>query len=506
MFRNALAAIETGKMRRSGVMVAGGLSALAAGLAAALALSGNGAAATTTTTFAPTEDSYVSAANPTYNYGTSYSLRVDGSPIRQAYLKFVVSGLSGTVTNATLTVYANSTQSTGYAAHGTSNSWTESGITYENAPALGTAVDSSGPVTAGTWTQVNVTSLVQGDGTVSIGLDTSNATQLSLSSAQGAHAPQLSVTTSGSTTSTTSTTGTTSTTTTTTTTTSTTTTTTTPPPPGPCGSKAGQPSTISKVMWILMENKDYSSIYDNAAAPYETQIANDCGLATNYHAISHPSLPNYVALTSGSTQGITDDSGPSSHPVDADSIYHQAYPSAKGYAEAMTSTCQLSDGSDDAVRHDPWAYYIDGTAGNQRTECQADDVPMGTATSGNLHNDVQAGTLPSFSFVTPDLCNDMHDCSVATGDAYLANLVPTILAGPDYRSGKLAVVIVFDEDGGASGNQVYAAVISPFTAAGTTSNTNFTHYSLLRTTEEILGKPLLGNAASATSMRSAFGW
>jgi len=199
-------------------------------------------------------------------------------------------------------------------------------------------------------------------------------------------------------------------------------------------------------MWILMENKD-SSIYDNAAASYETQIANDCGLAINYHAISHPSLPNYVALTSGSTQGI----------------------------------------------------------GNQRTECQADDVPMGTATSGNLHNDVQAGTLPSFSLVTPNLCEDMHDRSVATGDAYLANLGPTILAGPDYQSGRLAVVIVFDEDGEASGNQVYAAVISPFTAAGTKSNTNFTHYSLLRTTEEILGKPLLCNAASATSMRSAFG-
>jgi phospholipase C len=258
-------------------------------------------------------------------------------------------------------------------------------------------------------------------------------------------------------------------------------------------------------MWILMENQNYSSIYGNANAPYETQIANQCGLATNYHAIGHPSLPNYIALTSGSTQGITDDSDPSSHPLDVPSIFHQAYPSAKGYAETMPSNCFLTNSGSYYVRHAPWAYYINGTVGNQRTECQTNDVPMGTYQSGNFHNDVVNGTLPNFSFVTPNGCDDMHDCSVATGDAYLANLVPTIIAGPDYQAGHLAIVIVFDENGGASGNQVYAAVISPFTVPGTQSATNFTHYSLLRTTEEILGVPLLGGAATAASMRTPFG-
>ncbi len=107
--------------------------------------------------------------------------------------------------------------------------------------------------------------------------------------------------------------------------------------------------------------------------------------------------------------------------------------------------------------------------------------------------------------MTPNLCNDMHDCSVATGDAYLHKLVPMILAGPDYRRGKLAVVIVFDENDGGSGNQVYAAVISPFTAPGKKVGKRFTHYSLLRTTEEILRKPLLRNAATAASMRASFG-
>jgi acid phosphatase len=254
-----------------------------------------------------------------------------------------------------------------------------------------------------------------------------------------------------------------------------------------------------------MENKNYSSIVGASAAPYENQIAQQCGLATNYRAISHPSLPNYIALTSGGTQGITDDRGPDSHPLDVPSIYHQAYPSAKGYAEGMSSNCATGGGTRYVVHRAPWPYYVNGAAGKQHTECLANDVPMGTVSGGNLHDDVVKGILPKFAFVTPDTCNDMHDCPVATGDAYLANLVPMILAGPDYQKGRLLVVITFDENARGSGNQVYTAVISPFTKPGTRSSTNFTHYSLLRTTEEILGLPLLGNAAGATSMRSAFG-
>lgn len=255
-----------------------------------------------------------------------------------------------------------------------------------------------------------------------------------------------------------------------------------------------------------MENKNYGDIYPNPSAPYETQIANRCGLATNYHAVTHPSLPNYIALTSGSAWGITDDAGPSSHPLDHPTIYGQAYPNAKGYAESMPSNCLLSDSGQYLVRHNPWAYYVNGSAGQQRTQCQANDKPMGTYQSGDLHGDVVNGTLPAFSMVAPNRCDDMHDCSVATGDAYLSTLVPFILNGPDYQAGHLAVVIVFDENGGAAGNQVYCAVISPYTAPGTQSAVNFNHYSLLRTAEEILGLPLLGNAQTAASMRAAFGW
>lgn len=274
---------------------------------------------------------------------------------------------------------------------------------------------------------------------------------------------------------------------------------------GPCGWLAGKPRALTKVMWILMENKTYSSIVGNSDAAFENKVARECGLATHYHAVSHPSLPNYVALTSGSTQGITDDDDPSSHPLDVPSIYHQVYPSARAYAESMRSNCKLSGSDNYAVRHNPWTYYVNGKVGPQRRECRKGDVPLGTTSSGALRRDVKRATLPRFSFLTPNTCDDMHDCSVSTGDAWLKKFVPFVLSGSDYGSGRLAVVITFDESGGGGRNKVYTAVISPYTVPGTRSSTDYTHYSLLRTTEEILGVRLLGKAAGAKSMRHAFG-
>lgn len=281
-----------------------------------------------------------------------------------------------------------------------------------------------------------------------------------------------------------------------TTTTAPTTTTTPPPPAGPCGTNSGTPA-INKVVWIWMENHDYSQIVGSSATPYENQLASQCGLATNYAGVSHPSLPNYIAATSGSTQGITDDAAPSSHVLNVPSIFGQV--ASKSYQESMPSNCLLSDSGNYAVKHNPEAYYTP-----VRTACNAGDVPMGTTSSGAFLSDLNAGSLPAFSFVTPNLCNDMHDCSVATGDAWLQSWVPKLFASPDYTSGHLAIFVVFDENDGSTGNHVYAAVASPYTAVGARSATSFSHYSLLRTTEEILGQPLLGSAASANSMAASF--
>jgi phosphatidylinositol-3-phosphatase len=265
---------------------------------------------------------------------------------------------------------------------------------------------------------------------------------------------------------------------------------------GPCVGTGTHPW---KVLWIVMENKNYSDVIGSSSAPYENALAAKCGLATNYHAITHPSLPNYIAMTSGSTHGVSDDGSPSSHPLSGASVFSQGRP-AKSYEESMPSSCYLSDSGLYRVHHNPEAYYT-----SVRTACKSGgDVPMGTVSSGSFHNALIAGKLPRFSLVTPNMCHDTHDCSVATGDSYLKSLVPAILAAPDYQAGRLALFLTWDENDGLSGNRVPTIVVSPHVPAGTRSGTRFTHYSLLRTAEELLGVPLLRNAQTAASMRAAF--
>lgn len=248
-----------------------------------------------------------------------------------------------------------------------------------------------------------------------------------------------------------------------------------------------------------MENHSYSQII--GGAPYITGLARQCGLASNYAAISHPSLPNYIAATSGSTQGISDDDPPSAHPIAAASIFSQltaARKSWRSYEESMPANCELSNAGEYAVKHNPAAYYT-GIA----SQCASSDVPLGTPSSGPLASALKRNTLPAFSFVTPNLCNDMHDCSVTTGDGWLRSWLLTIMATNTYRSGKLVVFVTWDEGEGDS-NQVATLVLSQWTRPGTRSARAFSHYSLLRTSEELLGLGRLGGAAAGASMRGTF--
>ena len=148
--------------------------------------------------FIPEADAYVNESNPTRNYGGSTSIRVDGSPIVISYLRFNVQGLSGTVSRVTLWVYANSSSSSGYTVSRVSDStWDEASINYNNAPPIGNEVGSSTAFSGGTWTTVDITSFVSGDGVVDMALSTSNSTAINLASREsGVNAPQLVIETS----------------------------------------------------------------------------------------------------------------------------------------------------------------------------------------------------------------------------------------------------------------------------------------------------------------------
>lgn len=275
---------------------------------------------------------------------------------------------------------------------------------------------------------------------------------------------------------------------------------------GPCGTTKTAPA-YRHVIWIWFENHSYSDIVGSSSAPYFNSIASECGVATNYHNLTHPSLPNYIAATSGvaGLQPFYSDCSPSVRcSSSGPSIFGQGE-AWKAYAESMPSNCDPSNSGDYAARHNPPPYYT------ALTNCSANDVPY-----RQLASDLAGNALPAFSFITPNLINDMHDGTIAQGDAWLRSNLPTILASPEYTSGTTVVFVTFDEgSGGQTGEgcaantsdgscHVLTIVISPSTAAGATSATLFNHYSLLATTEQLLGLPTLGQAVSAATMTGAF--
>ena len=267
-----------------------------------------------------------------------------------------------------------------------------------------------------------------------------------------------------------------------------------------------------------MENHSYDEIIGPAGssaagnAPYTNSLANACGLATNYHNVTHPSLPNYLSSVAGTTSGVQSDCAPADCPQTTPTLFGQldsVHRSWRGYDESMPTNCDTESVGNYAAKHNPAVYYP-----ALSSVCAASDVPMGS-TSGAFATALTSGALPAFSFVTPDICDDTHDCPIATGDHWLSTWVPRIVGSPAYRDGEVVLFITWDEGSGdstsgcatnttASDCHVATLVVSPSTPAGSRSGVLFNHYALLRTTEQLLGLGFLGAAAQATSMRTAF--
>jgi hypothetical protein len=261
-------------------------------------------------------------------------------------------------------------------------------------------------------------------------------------------------------------------------------------------SPAPTSATVTKVLVFVEENHTLAEM--QVGMPYAFGLAQQYGYATHYTAIRHPSLPNYVAITGGQTYGITDDNGPSAHPLGGASVFGQAIAAGKTaavYADGMPGNCATSNGgSNYAVKHNPWAYYA-----KERAECLKYDVPatqLGAAIAG--------GRLPNVGMVVPNLCNDAHNCSLGTADSWFRGWMTKIFAGPDWKSGHLAIVLTADEDDSSANNTVLTEVIHPSQQSHVVTSP-LTHYSLTRLYEDVAGVPHLFNAASAPSMATAFG-
>ncbi|HZY01498.1 MAG TPA: alkaline phosphatase family protein [Dermatophilaceae bacterium] len=257
-----------------------------------------------------------------------------------------------------------------------------------------------------------------------------------------------------------------------------------------------RPGAVTKVLVFVEENHSFSQMRSDM--PYTFGLARRFGYATHYTAIAHPSLPNYIAIAGGQTFGITNDDPPSANPVRATSAFGQAGASgntAAVYADGMPQNCATNDGGTRyAVKHNPWAYFV-----NERGTCQKYDVPV-----DQLGRAIATGTLPNVGMVIPNLCNDAHDCSLGTADTWFKGWMAKVFNGPDWKSGHLAVVLTADEDDRSAGNTVLTVVIHPSQRAHVVTAA-LTHYSLTRLYEDVAGMPYLFGAASAPSMTTAFG-
>jgi phosphatidylinositol-3-phosphatase len=257
------------------------------------------------------------------------------------------------------------------------------------------------------------------------------------------------------------------------------------PTPGPspiAGSPTAGPSPTAApahVFLIVMENRSYSQAISSG---YTAQLASQYAVATDYHGVSHPSLPNYLALTSGSTWGIADDGF---HALPAGGLGAQLTSAGidwRAYMEGMTNGCFHSP-YPYALKHNPFAYY--GSA------CPSQVVPFTQFASD------MSGTVPQFVWITPNLCNDGHDCSSSVADAWLAKTVPTILSSNAWQDNGM-LIITWDE-GEDSANSVLTVIIRPNPVVHRSAKP-YDHYSLLATIEDTLGVPRLGQAAQATPM------
>jgi phosphatidylinositol-3-phosphatase len=254
-------------------------------------------------------------------------------------------------------------------------------------------------------------------------------------------------------------------------------------------------SGVSKVMVFVLENHSLDQAM--RAMPFTMGLLTEHAYATHFNAITHPSLPNYLAFTGGSTFGVKDSHAPIEHPISGPSIFGSAIAAGRTaavFAEGMQENCQLVRVGRYAAKHNPWTYYVD-----ERDLCGQFDVPL-----EKLPAVIDAGALPNVGMVVPDLCSDAHDCPLSTTDAFYKKWLPLLMAGPDYTSGKLAIVLTADEDEGTTKDPILTGVIHQGTPPRIVTDP-LTLYSLGRMLHDVTGTEYLGKSAQAPSMMDAFG-
>jgi phosphatidylinositol-3-phosphatase len=259
----------------------------------------------------------------------------------------------------------------------------------------------------------------------------------------------------------------------------------------------------------MFENKEFGSVIGNPLMPTYNRLAQEYSLLTQYYAIRHPSLPNYIALTGGDTFGI--DRNCEDCFINATSLPDLIEASGrtwKTYQEDMPQPCFLGSTHLYAQKHNPYIYFDPIRLNPER--CARSIVPL-TA----MQTDITANALPNFMFIKPNICNDSHDCSLDVSDAWLTNLLNTLIPALDATGQTYFVAMLFEEGQGEhtccglpepGGGRVPMVIYSPQVQNGFEDPTPYTHYSLLKTISEAWGLPYLGHAAEPNHVLITAPW
>lgn len=282
----------------------------------------------------------------------------------------------------------------------------------------------------------------------------------------------------------------------------------------PCTASA-PPARYDHVIVFWLQNQPPGKVYGAPTAPYLNSLASACGTATNMHWVWHASFP---PATSGEATSLSRGCSSPAMPgctLASESIFSQLKAQGatwRAYVEDMPASCSSTGSRLYSAIHNPPLFYSRLSA-----DCPRWDVPLGTSEAGAFHDDVTNENLPSYAFVVPNLCHDSHDCSLAEADAWLKTWITKIVSSKTYRQGGTAIFVTWDDSGvdppgiedctlaDVADCLVPFFVISPSIAAGTRVSERLTFYSLLRTSEELLGiGTFLGAAADARSLRPLF--
>ena len=277
--------------------------------------------------------------------------------------------------------------------------------------------------------------------------------------------------------------------------------------PSPTANATSTPTPLvpdfKHIVIVVFENKEFGTVFGSDKMPFFNKLARSYTLLTQYYAVTHPSLPNYIAMIGGDTFGITFDCLSCVVPNDKPSLPDLIEASGrtwKTYQEDMPSPCFTgTEAGKYAIKHNPFIYFMPIRLDSQR--CNRSIVPL-----TQLSLDIAAGALPNFIFVTPNMCNDAHDCDIRTADTWLQGFMNRLMPPLDQSDQPYLIVLTWDEGQGnhsccglpaEAGGRIATILVSPQAKNGFQDSTPYTHYSLLKTIESAWGLSYLGHSADS---------